>query len=376
MKRSLMGLVVGLAITIATLCVMEGGASALLFVRDYAAARAPKGAIRPHTVHDTLLGWVNKPGFSSPNEYGKGIGLTTSSLGFRGDGSDRAPADSASEGLICSGDAFTLGYGVSDEHAWCALLPQMLHVRTYNMGQANYGLDQTALWYERDGRRVTHRMQVLGLTNAQLERMGTTNSAGRFKPMLSLDGSKVVARGVPVPEQTGDAMRAAVRERMKYDLRVVQALIQLTGRDPRVKAARRVDDQWSLVERVLDDLAAANASHGSRLVLAYLPTKRDLRPGSPEERRQKLASYARRRGIPFVDLTSAMRAMRADSLDLSFISRVPAGAAPGVADQYSNLGNAWVARTLASTVLADPASPTFVQAGGATPPASRATRGP
>jgi hypothetical protein len=165
--------------------------------------------------------------------------------------------------------------------------------------------------------------------------------------MLSLEGGKVVTHGVPVPEQTTDALRKASRERVKYGLRGVQAFIQLTGVDGRARAAKRIDEQWALVEKVLDDLSAANASHGSRLVLAYLPARRDLRPSSVDERRQKLASYAQRRGIAFIDLTPAMRAMRPDSLDLSFISREPRGAAPGVTNQYSDLGHAWIARALA-----------------------------
>jgi hypothetical protein len=139
---------------------------------------------------------------------------------------------------------------------------------------------------------------------------------------------------------------------VKYDLGAVQAFMNITGVDGRAKAARRIDEEWPLVEKALDELAAANASHGSRLVLAYLPVKRDLRPSAIDERRKKLASYAQQRGITLIDLTTAMRAMRPDSVDLSFISRVPRGAAPGVANQYSNLGHAWVARMLAPRLSA------------------------
>lgn len=352
MKRAVIGLVVGAAIVIATLCVMEGAASALLFVRDYRGATAPQGVIRPHTTHDTLLGWVNRPSFSSPDEYGKGIGLTTTPLGLRANGASDSSSAGTGEGLVCSGDAYTLGYGVSDDHTWCALLEKARPgLRTYNMGQAGYGLDQSALWYERDGGRVPHQLQIVGLTNAQLERMPTPSYVGRFKPEMVMEGGKIVVHGVPVPQQTSDALRDARRARMKYDLRTVQAFSWLTRVDGRASEARRIDERWPIVERVLDELAAANVSHGSRLVLAYLPAKRELAPGSPDARRMKLASYARRRGIAFIDLTPLMRAVRPDSIDLSYISRVPRGAAPGVADHLSNLGNAWVARTLAERLF-------------------------
>jgi len=354
MKRVLAGTVVSLAIVIATLCLLEGAASALLFVRDYRNASPPSGLIRPHTTHDSLLGWVNRPGFSSPDEYGKDIGLTTTALGFRATGTADSVSAQEGQGLVCSGDSYTLGYGVSDDHTWCALLGIYTKRRAFNMGQADYGLDQSALWYERDARRAPHQVQILGVTDAQLERMASSSPGGRFKPELALDGSKVVTHGVPVPAQTATAMRDAVRARMKYDLRAVQAFVRITGVDGRATQAKRIDERWPLVEKVLDDLAAANASNGSRLVLAYLPSKRDLRPSSPDERRKKLAAYAQRRGTTFVDLTSAMRALRPDSIDLSFISRVPASAAPGTTNQYSDLGHAWIARTLAEK-LAPPA---------------------
>ncbi|MEO5814762.1 MAG: hypothetical protein ABIT20_05735 [Gemmatimonadaceae bacterium] len=356
MKRSLMGLLLGLAITIGTLCILEGVASALLFVRDFRNASASKALIRPHTVHDTLLGWTNRPSFSSPNEYGDGIALTTTSLGLRGDGAVQEPSTAPSAGLVCSGDAFTLGYGVADDRTWCAMLGRTLsEVHTYNMGEADYGLDQSVLRYKRDAGRVAHQTQVLGITNAQLERMTSANNAGRPKPTFALDGDKLITRNVPVPETTTETLRRASRERVKYDLRTVQAFIALTGVSSRARDARRIDDEWTLVEKTLDDAAAANASRGSRLVLAYLPAKVDLRPSYVDERRKKLAAYAQRRGITLIDLTTAMRGMRPDSVDLSFISRVPRGAAPGVANQYSNLGHAWIARMLAPKLF--PAAP-------------------
>ena len=121
-KRVLLGVAVGVAISIATIVILEGAASGLLFVRDYRAAAPPKSLLRSHTTHDTLLGWVNKPSFSSPDEYGKGIALTTTTLGFRSTAPTDTTAAPQRDGLICSGDSYTLGYGVSDDHAWCALL--------------------------------------------------------------------------------------------------------------------------------------------------------------------------------------------------------------------------------------------------------------
>lgn len=63
-----------------------------------------------------------KKSFSSPNFYGPGVGLNTNSRGFRGmmPVSDAVPNGKLR--IVCSGDSFTLGWGVGDDEAWCAQL--------------------------------------------------------------------------------------------------------------------------------------------------------------------------------------------------------------------------------------------------------------
>jgi hypothetical protein len=351
-KRILLGLAIGVVITIGTLVMMEGTASDLLFVRDYRAASASKALIRPHTMNDTLLGWTNRPSFSSPDEYGKGIPLSTTPEGFRARGAGDAVSARPTR-IVCSGDSYTLGYGVSDDHTWCALLARnSADVETFNMGEIDYGLDQDYLAYRRDGGRASPQIEVLGLTNGALERLVTANYGGRIKPTLALEGDRLVTKDVPVRAQTPDALRRAAKARTKDELRIVQLVRKIPGMDDRAKDARRIDAQWPLVEKILDELTAENKKRGSRLVVAYLPTKRDMKPSYVDARRRRLEEYCRRHGTTFVDLTPAMRALRKDSLDLAFISRVPRGAAPGVANQYSNLGNLWVARMLSSQLSA------------------------
>jgi hypothetical protein len=82
-------------------------------------------------------------------------------------------------------------------------------------------------------------------------------------------------------------------------------------------------------------------------VLAYLPTRQDLARGPLDDRRRRLASFAKDRGIPFVDLTSSLRAMRKDSSDIAFLPGIDAATPADLNGQYSNLGHAWVARSLA-----------------------------
>ena len=83
-RRMLVTALVITGLTVLAVLALEGVASLVKLVLDVSVARAPRDNERPHTVHDTLLGWVNRAGSANPDEYGKGIGLTTDPQGFRG----------------------------------------------------------------------------------------------------------------------------------------------------------------------------------------------------------------------------------------------------------------------------------------------------
>src|SRR5207237_1214574 len=114
-----------------------------------------------HTTYDAELGWAHRRSVSVPDLYGSGVFLKTNSQGFRGDHEIAAEEPKDRVRVICSGDSFTLGYGVDDDHAWCAQLMAMdSRLETVNMGQGGYGVDQAYLWYVRDGRALEHTVQI------------------------------------------------------------------------------------------------------------------------------------------------------------------------------------------------------------------------
>lgn len=353
-KRSIFALILLLGFPLAALVVVEGSISLLMFGRDYRNQQAPP-VVRPHTTYDTLLGWVNRPGFSAPDEYGKGVALTTSALGFRG-GKTIAVSDTATPRLVCLGDGFAQGYGVADDKAWCPLLEsQFPGLQAVNMGQSAYGIDQSLLWYHRDAARVPHRVTLLALTYIAMERSVTTNFQGRFKPLLTLDGAQLVTRNVPVPAQTDEALRRAYAGRLISNLRVVQAFRRIPAFDVASGTAERLNEAWPTFEKMFSELQALNRANGSEFVLAYLPTKADMNAGPLDGLRARLAQYAEQQKLRYIDLTPAFRAMRKDSVDLLFITKAPRGAAPGVVGYYTNMANTWVAREFASRLRDLPA---------------------
>lgn len=332
------------AIAVATVAALEGVASLYLLASDVRGIRPPRHLSRAHSVPDTLLGWRNAPGFTDTAAYGAGIEMSTTPEGFR----SSPEAGASSPALVCSGDSYTFGLGIADDRHWCARLAQRLGMRGVDMAQDNYGLDQLHLWYQRDGRAVPAAMHLIGVTNATLERAVTADPAGWYEPHLELDGERLVLRGVPVPRQTWASLRRARVARAVDELRLVEAIHRVGGSDPQSARDAAVDEHRPIIERLLGAVADVDRQWGRRLVVVYLPTPRDIRPGTLDARRTWLAEAARKRGIDLVDLTPELRRLRRDSIDLVFISRLATRVKPEAVGQYSKLGHDWVAAALAS----------------------------
>src|SRR5262245_36434568 len=102
------------------LVIVEGLASYGLFIRFVMMTNIV--AERRHTKYDPELGWVNEPNVDIPDMYGPGIYLRTNGQGFRNNHSVSPAVPAKKARIICSGDSFTLGYGVDNDHTWCSRL--------------------------------------------------------------------------------------------------------------------------------------------------------------------------------------------------------------------------------------------------------------
>ena len=152
--------------------VLEGTASLLSFALSLPDRIERPIAERLHTRYDAELGWIHIPGWHMADFYGPGSDLSINAQGFR-DTADTPLA--ATPGLIraiCSGDSFTLGYGVGNAETWCAQL-EVLEPRleTINMGQGGYGIDQSYLWYARDAAPLEHQLHLFGFIREDFGRI-------------------------------------------------------------------------------------------------------------------------------------------------------------------------------------------------------------
>ena len=340
-KTWLFGLIAVVGIPAAALLIIEG-ASSFVLVADEFAAPKPATSERGYTDYDTLLGWIARRGFTDQNLYGTGISLRTNKQGFRSDHEIARRVPAGRIRVICSGDSFTLGWGVDDEHPWCTQLERMHPIiEAVNMGQAGYGVDQAYLWYKRDGRPLDHDAHVFAVIDQDFYRMMDGAYLGYGKPALSVEADTIRVDNVPVPRwsyRVPGLASSLFHQRASMGRLATARLVERV----RVRLApsgyiARDSVIWSVADHVLADLARINRAKNSRLVVVYLPTLKD-RVGSGTARwRQRLGSAAARHDFLFVDLFEDFRRERASFLDSLFLSWDRYG-------HYSNEGHAWVAK--------------------------------
>ena len=326
---------------ILALALLEGLVSLVLAGRDFSGWRDRPNAEERHSRYDAELGWVNLPNVAVPNMYGPGVALHTNARGFRGlaETVDTLPA--GRHRAICSGDSFTLGYGVSDAETWCALLGTALpDLETVNMGQGGYGIDQAYLWYRRDGLPLRHDFLIFAYITIDLWRMTVPRFTGYGKPVLVLQGDSLVVTNVPAPER-GAVWRA--RARAASAMRGTR-LSELTRRLALRSSDRRTADSlardsaaFDVAAAVVRRLADWQSERGGTLILVHLPVQQDYGTTTADLLRRRMAALAAAEGIRFVDLVQALRALPAESVPSLFLPRN---------GHFTPAGNRWVAGLL------------------------------
>ena len=104
------------------LLLLEGLASVAVVANKMRTQR--RLAERLHTEYDTQLGWINKADFHGRDLYGSSLHLHTNAQRFRATEPTAEHVPPGRVRVVCTGDSFTLGYGVADEDTWCAQLEQ------------------------------------------------------------------------------------------------------------------------------------------------------------------------------------------------------------------------------------------------------------
>lgn len=330
---------------------IEGLASFALFFQSMAGT--PPVAERTHTQYDAELGWVNQPNIYIENMYGPGLHLETNTQGFRNaeEFSQTVPVNQLR--VICSGDSFTLGYGVANNQTWCHHLSVLdSRLQTVNMGQGGYGVDQAYLWYKRDGSTLTHDIHLFTFITNDFERMRSDSFLGYGKPLLDVRDDQLVVGNVPVPERAFYVPWLTQNSEAIKSLKTVELLGQLFQTPAQAETNNELAENDWLLEQVsveiLKDLQQLNRTQDGILVLVYLPTLNDYQPdphGDTEQWRQRVRLASQDLGIHFVDLVDEFRTLPATDVPLLFL-REGEVEFPGAAGHYTVSGNEYIAQRL------------------------------
>jgi hypothetical protein len=347
------------------LVAVEGLASYTLTLRDIMTTYPI--AERLHTKYDSVLGWVNEKNVDIMDMYGPGVYLRTNSQGFRNNQDFETAVPDGKYRIICSGDSFTLGYGVDNDHTWCHLLATFdPRLETLNMGQGGYGIDQMYLWYKRDGVKFEHQVHLLAFITEDFRRMQSDTFLGYAKPVIDIENGKLVVKNVPVPRRAYDHswLTHNVLPNLR-SLRMVELLKRVGRRlpfaDTRSAAAtdkesidnERIERTKKVLAKIFEDLKRLNAEPSNKLVLVYLPTTNELQ-GDNQEWINFIEKESQDLGIRLVNAVNTFRSLPQSETESMFI---PEGQLkyPDAAGHLNDKGNKFVAGIIYQELKNDPA---------------------
>ncbi len=334
---------------VALLVAFEGVSSLLLLGASLLGGAPEVVAERRHTRYDAELGWVNVPGFHDPDFYGPGRAISINARGFRGEAEVAPTPAPGAVRIVCSGDSFTLGYGVSDADTWCARLARTLpSAEPVNMGQGGYGIGQSYLWYRRDGLGLRPRVHLFAFITADFGRMLSESFLGYGKPVLRVRDGKLVTENVPVPRGSYRVPWLVAHREAFASLRSVTLVRRLLGRDE----APLPGDPTELplvASSIFAELARLNREQGTALLLVYLPMRGEASGARDARIARFVRNAARNHGLPLVDLVEEAGRLPPEERRALFLEpgEVPY---PGASGHLSAAGNRWVAERLAGPV--------------------------
>jgi len=356
------------------LVVVEGLASYTLAIRDFATTyRLAELAERRHTKYDPDLGWVNEANVHIRDMYGPGVYLRTNGQGFRANYDFETAVPNGKYRIICSGDSFTLGFGVDNDHTWCQLLASLdPRFETLNMGQGGYGVDQMYLWYKRDVAKFEHHVHLLAFITADFGRMQSDMFEQYGKPTLDIENGMLVIKNVPVPRGAYDHSWLAYHASILRRLRTVELIMRVRSKlafapgnrstaassTPRASThavgptkKERNEKTKEVLTKIFEDLKRLNDEYSSKLILVYLPTQSELE--GTEEWLKFIEKKSRDLGIPFINVLKTFRSSLPQSRALMFIQEGQLNY-PNAAGHLNDQGNEFVAEVIYQALKNEP----------------------
>jgi hypothetical protein len=303
--------------------ILEGGSSFYFAYQDIRNEIKKKVflAERLHTEYDSLLGWINKPNISIDHMYGPNMHLKINGQRFRNNKDFTIRVPKGKIRVICSGDSFTLGYGVDNSQTWCKLLEHIdPRIESINMGQGGYGIGQAYLWYKRDGALLDHNIHIFAFISADFTRMMQKSFMGVPKPLLRSRNGKILVENIPIS-------RLSYHKFLKY-FRFF-SFVRLSGEIREGKFSNTLDTPEIFIEgegeeltgTIFDSLKNINKSKGSKLIIVHLPTANEYWNKYNDGFHEFIQQEVEKRGIMYLNLIKEIRRVSSSEIESLFFQK-------------------------------------------------------
>lgn len=273
------------------------------------------------TEHHPSLGWYhqkNKTAFL-PLPNGQKAEIHTNSIGLRGTREYTLQKPDGIRRIAVLGDSFAFGWGVQDHESFSARIEaQDPSLEVLNFGVPGYGVDQILVAF-RTLARGYHPENVLITLFAEDFWRATRAFAdtGHAKPYFRLDSSgKLQLQNVPVPppltlrtNQFPDLIEYSPIEKMLVKTRTYKLLrrgMLRLGKNLRLLDADS-EEEWLLGRVILKQLIEEVQKSGAQVFIVLLPPDRWIRSDSKEALYKSLLGFAKKEGVPLLDLTPEFR---------------------------------------------------------------------
>jgi lysophospholipase L1-like esterase len=287
--------------------------------------------------------------------FGPGKYLKTNAQRFRNKEEFSTVVPEGKVRIICSGDSFTFGYGVSNDHTWCQQLTLLnSRVQTVNQALGGYGIDQMYLWYKHNFTNLQHDIHLFAFITEDFLRMRHDRFLGYGKPVLDLQDNKLVLKNVPVPKRY---------LLLPYYFKARIEALNLFRLIQKIKSSFRANDVSAFAQsrlpheiavKIFEELHQMNVSQkNSRFVIVYLPIQEDYKSSGSDRLRQFLREEAAKKGWIFFDLVQEFKKLPAQQALSFFIAEGDTQYASGVG-HYNEKGNVYIANLIYKKLLAIP----------------------
>jgi hypothetical protein len=217
----------------------------------------------PYDRYDPTKGWELIPNISYGNTWGMNSVLHSNSKGIRDEAEHSYTKHKGRLRILCLGDSFTFGEGVSDSETYTHYLQQMLpNVEVINMGVHGYGHDQTLIYLKKEGVKYRPDIVILGFLAQDGDRNMMTFS-DYAKPRFKLINSKLKLCNVPVPSPDMTLKQEPWRSKFLDLLSLLQEHIS-----DRIGAYAK--EREAVTNAILKEIVVATKRVGAVPIFAYL----------------------------------------------------------------------------------------------------------